>query len=454
MFLNKKINIELFYLLILTLISWLPMKGTLQILGYLTLPISLLFLIIFSNKLHFSLKTLLFYILFSLLIFCSIFFNTQNLPNALFFIFTFSPWLLMGIRFSENLSEEKLKMFFKWIAWITLFESFLGLYQLAESYYQAGKVFQLSIGDDIFGSLLTYSPIYFFKMTLQSMLLLLVALRTKSNRLFYFVTGLFGLIMGFSVCSLSSIGVFIFCLFFYLSIKLMLLLLSQPIEKIIKNIFTAIFTISLTFYALNKTQGTNLHHLADFASQILNMKIESSYRMNKVRSYYTLFDNIFFEDPPKIITGVGPGNFGSRSSFILAGNYLSENPTWLPQYQSDEYKKYIHRMWNKELSEKYEGSILAMPSSSLFGILSDLGVMFFILMLGALFLFFRQLYQQKMIYHDFIYKGTIIELTIFASSFILLLSLLDFWLEFHAVVNFLAVLVIISLSSSTKLPQQ
>lgn len=138
------------------------------------------------------------------------------------------------------------------------------------------------------------------------------------------------------------------------------------------------------------------------------------------------------ETPLHGILGAGPGNFSSRTAFIMGGEYVS----WVPGkmvYRSGAFSENHFRLWNQEiLSKPYQDGTANQPFSlynQLIGEYGLIGVMaFFMLYLGHYFKNYKQFTYGK-----------------YLLVFMLLVFILDYWFEYISVVVLFEIFMLLQL---------
>jgi hypothetical protein len=130
------------------------------------------------------------------------------------------------------------------------------------------------------------------------------------------------------------------------------------------------------------TQPDNARLLEQTVKQAATMKFEDDPdRFQRVLVFQQSIEEILLENPKNATVGLGLGMYSSRAAMILSGGYLYDQPDWLPVSMSEETRKYIYPLWNPERWAGYEGSTMALPSSTAQAVLLEAGVIGTALML-------------------------------------------------------------------------
>lgn len=142
--------------------------------------------------------------------------------------------------------------------------------------------------------------------------------------------------------------------------------------------------------------------------------------------------NFFKEDLVQGTVGAGPGNFSSRTAFIMGGDYVS----WIPEkavYRSEEFSENHFRLWNSEiLSRPYQDGTANQPFSIYNQLLGEYGL----IGLVVFFVFYLGHYIKN--YREFTYGKYLL-------VFMLLVFVLDYWFEYISVVVLFEIFMLLQL---------
>ena len=302
--------------------------------------------------------------------------------NMLWSIFTYGSTLLTLIVFlSLPFREEDTRKIFWFSLFLTLFECGLGYYQMlaAQSFRSlnpfavlgpaagdnfVGTTFDVGIGNLVAIKMsltaLLFIPFWFADRSIRnSALLLLLMMGWILPSAIY--TLLFGLLVVF---------------FFFIAQGLVRAALTL---KIPSTIFYATVTGVLLLVIFFYTQRNNVEYTIESLKQVYSTArnedvTQSSRKIIYIKEIFTKLP----EDYPYFpMIGVGPGNYSSRSAWLVSGEYLEHQPDYIPVTPSEPARKYMIPLWSRKLiTEEYKGggSITNQPFSTWFSLFTELGI--------------------------------------------------------------------------------
>lgn len=156
-----------------------------------------------------------------------------------------------------------------------------------------------------------------------------------------------------------------------------------------------VFTLfGIIFIALFMVmQPNNISYLSTLLKRAYNTALgnETESRLGKIVYYKDTFTKLFDEYPHSIAVGVGPGNYSSRSAWMVSGAYLSSQPAYIPITPARAAEKFVLTIWRKEnISEAFPdlSSISYQPFSTWVSVLAEFGILGFLFFVG-IFIFLR-----------------------------------------------------------------
>lgn len=304
---------------------------------------------------------------------------------------------LAGLHIFVNLPyrDEDFKTVFQFTIGLTLFQIALGYFQMLwASSFQTFNPFTLSAGagDSFVGTTFDegIGNQVAVKVSLVALLFFPYWIRHKGlkNTMILVL-----LVMGWLLPSA------IYTLF----IGLMVIFLYYFIEKIIFaintlrlsiKIFIAVTVGTLSIVAFMLLQPSNISYV--------KVLIDRGYRtlfdenvpnpIGKIVYYKETFTSLLKDYPQTIIIGVGPGNYSSRSAWMVSGAYLMNQPSYIPVTPSKVALDYTLTFWRKEFITKDfpdASSITYQPFSSWVSVFSEFGI-FGLMVFMSIFFFLNK----------------------------------------------------------------
>jgi len=143
-------------------------------------------------------------------------------------------------------------------------------------------------------------------------------------------------------------------------------------------IFVGIISL-LGLLLLVTTQKRNISYVINQTNVIIGTVLEgdiSNTSAQKIHFYRTSIKEIPKQYPQSVVIGVGPGNYSSRSSWIVSGLYLANQPFYIPKSPSKVAIQYALPYY-QDIVDKVRwgsGSIIHLPFSSWISIYVELGL--------------------------------------------------------------------------------
>jgi|GEM_PF-1719443 len=216
----------------------------------------------------------------------------------------------------------------------------------------------------------------------------------------------------------------------------LIILVLSPAIKFKYKIFGVLLLVA-AYFAFQFVSPENMRYVKN------NIKMTLSKRPpRKVISFVETYKH-GTSNVPRFLFGSGPGNFSSRTAFVLGGEYVS----WLPEkfiYRSPDFSANHFQLWNKKvLAIPYNDGTANQPFSlynQLFGEYGIIGLFMFVI-------FYLGYYIKK--YYSLTYGKYIL-------IFMLLIFIMDYWFEYLSVVvlfEFFMLLQTKELNEESKLVQ-
>ncbi|HQQ95911.1 MAG TPA: hypothetical protein PLX35_01550 [Cyclobacteriaceae bacterium] len=166
------------------------------------------------------------------------------------------------------------------------------------------------------------------------------------------------------------------------------------VSKMRTHIFFGLVAAILMGLIFVYTQQENVRYTVESLKQVyttLRNKdiVQASRKMIYYRETLTELPAKF----PRIFTvGIGPGNYSSRSAWLVSGDYLTVQPEYISVTPSDIAKRYTIKLWGRRLiSDEFKGggSITNQPFSTWLSVFAEMGLFGLI----ALILIFSSIYR-------------------------------------------------------------
>lgn len=283
---------------------------------------------------------------------------------------------LLMIPFTRN----DLKGIFKFSLYLSILQVFLGYFQMVQSYsFRSLDPFAggIDMGDFFVGT--TFDPgigsFVAIKMGMMTLMFLPFWFAQKNLRnSIYLVLLLLGWILPSAIYTL------------------ILGLLVVAFHYIVKSIWRALYTFKMStaifymtlvgiglFVVFAYTHQRNISYAVYSLNSVYSTitgvgKVESS---RKVLYYKNTFSTLPVEHPEVFLAGVGPGNYSSRSAWLVSGEYLARQPAYIAVTPSDVAQEFTISLWSKDLISqtfKGAGSIRHQPFSSWVSVFSEIGL--------------------------------------------------------------------------------
>jgi len=340
----------------------------------------------------------LFLCIFLLSFFLNYYAHGSSLNNLFWSIFTYGSSLLTLLSLLMiPFKQEDIKKIFMFSVYLALFQVLLGYFQMlyVQSFtsinpFAGGK----DAGDFFVGT--TFNPgigsLVAMKISLTALLFFPFWIGNKSIKnslilLFLFI----GWVLASALFTLI-IGVFVIFLFFVVN-KLIRSFFTYKLHKSIYYIIV-LGLIGVTFFVF--TQKNNVTYILTSVryayATVMGIPTHGKVAVRKITYYKKTLVDLPKEYPSMLLIGVGPGNYSSRSAWMISGEYLKNQPAYIPVTPSDIARKYSLAIWSKKMiTTKFKGagSIMHQPFSTWVSIFAEMGIAALI----TFYLIFRTFYK-------------------------------------------------------------
>lgn len=327
--------------------------------------------------------TIYFSIVFFLSAFVNLFKQDASYNNLFWSIFTYGSTLCTLIVFlSLPFREEDGASIFRFSLYLTFFQALVGYVQMldASSFqtinpfgvlgpaagdYFVGTTFDFGIGNQVAIKMsltaLLFIPFWFSERSGRNSIILILLLIG-----WILPSAIYTLIMGFLVIVLFFVVQGSFRSIFTLKI--------QP--TIFYASLAGILIAGIFAYTQKENVGYMVESLKQVYTTVINKDIKQAAR--KVIYFRETITSLPLEYPYVPFIGVGPGNYSSRSAWLVSGEYLENQPSYIPVTPSKIAQDYNISLWSrKHISAEYlgGGSITNTPFSTWFSIFSEMGLL-------------------------------------------------------------------------------
>lgn len=389
--------------IITLLVYWSPWNGLYYFWGFFLF----FFILIFKRDWAvvtgiFSKKIVRFVFAFVCLFFLSFFINYfffyPSLNNFFWSVLTYGSTITILLALlMVPFKEEDVKSIFKFSLYLTLIEIGLGYFQMLQSQsfqylnpFMGGK----AAGDFFVGTTFNIGLGSFvaIKVSLVTLLFIPVWIKNKTIKNSIFLLLLFvGWVLASALFTLIiGLGV---ALLFFLVKKLIKTFYSTKINKsVLYVLIISVFAIGIFSF----TQRNNImYFLASMRytyATLMGTPTPGKIETRKIIYYKKTLADLPIDHPSVLLIGIGPGNYSSRSAWLVSGEYLLHQPAYLHITPSDISKKYVLTIWSKKMiNEKFKGagSIIHQPFSSWLSVFAEMGIVALLVFFFILNSFYR-----------------------------------------------------------------
>lgn len=325
---------------------------------------------------------LYFIVVFALSAVANALLGNVSINNLFWNCFTYGSTLCtLVVLFSLPFKDEDAPRIFWFSVYLTLFQVAVGYVQMlyAQSFQSlnpfgvlgkaagdlfVGTTFDVGIGNmvaiKISLTVLLFIPFWFSERTMKNSFILVLLLIG-----WVLPSAIYTLIIGFIVI-----------IFYYVIRGLVraLFTLRMP-STIFYALVTAVLIVGMFVY----TQWENVEYTVESLRQVYTTAANKDVTKTsgKVVYFREVFSKLPIEYPWFPLVGVGPGNYSSRSAWLVSGEYLERQPDYIPITPSEAAKTYLIPLWSrKQISEtsKGAGSITNQPFSTWISLFCEFGI--------------------------------------------------------------------------------
>jgi hypothetical protein len=350
----------------------------------------------------FSRRIIGYVVLFIALFFISFFYNysaqKSSINNLIWSILTYgsSLFILLALLMIP-FKESDLKGIVMFSLYLSIFQVFLGYFQMLQfQHFQHINPFSgehgQTTGDYFVGT--TFNPgigsFVAVKMSLTAILFMPFWFAKKNLKNSIIVLLLFiGWVLASAIFTLIF-GLIVIVWFFIVK-KIMH---SFTTFKLNKSVFYTVLIAIGAALIFAITQPDNISYIIASAEETYASITDKDVILPtlKVIYYKKTFGELPKEYPMVNLIGVGPGNYSSRSAWLTSGEYLLEQPSYIPITPTPVAQKYTFSLWSKKLiSADFPGagSIIHQPFSTWVSVYAEMGIPALIIF----FLIFRSFYS-------------------------------------------------------------
>lgn len=423
--------------------SWLPATGLLQAAAYASPGLALVFGIA-SRSINVHRAAELYLVALLAIVLVSVVANFESIYPENFFLglVTHFAWILIVFRLRA--SAEIGSFAVSVVAAISVFQFTIGVAQLLIRTGGTIIFTNLDSGDAVVGTLLDNSHLFVCKMLLSAMLLGVALVRGRRDFLVKlgFVSSAFGALIGSALflTALFSVGVILFLLF---AGRWLFYGYSRAVVRKFKLASFLFFgVLSFLFFALQAENAALIGRYTNTASEVL-----SGHRAFGLNKFVAAVEaaSLLKSEPFHAIFGFGLGHYSSRAALIASGEYLRDQPNFIPINTSEATREHVVPYWNRSIwSVQYQDGVMNQPFFSVQSIVMELGL-FALLCVCAIFagLFRRSSYLLNT------GRGAVFVVNAVGLSFVIPLILFsDNWLEYPHFALQVAAMVLCARSES------
>lgn len=426
-------NFDKFIIFILFAISFFPHQMIAYTVPFLLFPLLLIrsnFRFFSSDK--YTLENYIFYFfIFILIAFASSLINQSNYINFLLATLTFFAPVISFINiFLFPYDKKHLTWAISLIIFFSVIQIPIGIYQIYRGIgWDVINPFKITkaAGDFFVGTLGSNSTLVAVKMVFVASITTALFINTKKRK--YLVLALI-LALGWILPSamhtiILAVAILILYIVTAFIKKFFRMLLSKKLSQ--SRIILALVAITVLSVFSVMTQKNNINYAINRISIFLGKEGQESNR-----KWIGLKNTIFKLPHEKYyapLIGVGIGSYSSRAALILSGEYLRQQPDFIPISLSKETKKFIVPLWNRELLEDpTKHGVANQPFSTWQSMYGELGLAgIFMLCL----VFFQNLKAFSLSNHSSnMYQKSISNSMKFFTFYLFFLFFFDNWFEY------------------------
>jgi hypothetical protein len=359
--------------------------------------------------------------------------NKASATNFIFAIIThYSSFAAFLITFAIPYRDEHLRYAISLIIILSLIQVPIGIYQMYKgTNFSVLNPFSESIGvGDLFvGTIGKNSHLLAVKNSFAFIIICSLAVFTKKYKYVYLIIpALLGWLLP-SAMHTVIVGVLVMVFFIFLKLinTTAIFLLKKYVSKKQRFIVLGSVLVFFVFLSVAITQKGNIFYAYNLIQKMF--EADETKMLRKIISY----KNTLFELPKdrmfSPIVGVGFGSYSSRAALITSGEYLSYQPSFIPITPSEETRKYIIPLWNREITKiKYMDGVANQPFSTIQSIYAELGIIGLILFLLVFYKNIKMFNRISKIGDDYL-RGVSFAM-FFYTFYLFFLFFLDNWFEY------------------------
>jgi len=384
------------------LVYWSPSNALHYFWGFLLLFFILLFKPEWVKKSGVFSRKIIKYVLIFFCLFCisfliNYFKYDYSANNFIWSLLTYGSSLFILVALLlVPFKEQDIKGIFVFCLYLTLFQVFLGYFQMLEtSSFQYVNPFASgnnNIGDNFIGTIFKLGLGGFIAIKISLIFILFLpywfAKKNRKNTIILLLL-LIGWILPSAIFTLI-IGMFVIFMFYIVGN----IVKSFYTYKIKSSVFYSIIIGSVLISGFFIIQRENVGYLTQSIIETYGTIIGKGTVLptRKVIYYRRTLIELPKERPHILLTGLGPGNYSSRSAWLVSGKYLEHQPDYISVTPTDIASEYNLSLWTKDHFTpdfKGAGSIIHQPFSSWVSVFAEVGILGLLLF----FLIFSTFYK-------------------------------------------------------------
>lgn len=361
------------FLIWLSVLSWTPSSGALQLIAYVGVPLSVTVWTIVTKS-RVSLPVLLLFAALATLATLSMLAegDAVALPNALLAVLTYGSLAILLVRAPYD--ARCYGRLVTALSVLTVVQVLIAVVQFVDA-NRSLRFVSMAAGDAAVGTLLTNSHLFSVKMLVLVAVFAVAAILRVHRRAA--VTGLLAALIGVVLSSalLSTVlGLAAVCVVaFALPSRFIGARLRTPLWRL-RIAATAIAIIGGALFLLS--QPANVRYIQGTFSGLARIAMGESERPLPGKVNATIDSAAYmFDDAKVLLIGTGPGHYSSRAALILSGGYLAPHPSMVPVSLSTHTDTMILPRWNPGVwSVQYQDGVMNQPFHSIQSIVVEFGL--------------------------------------------------------------------------------
>jgi hypothetical protein len=217
--------------------------------------------------------------------------------------------------------------------------------------------------------------------------------------------------------------------------------LKFTLKKLIRFLFVVSLVILSVYFVMKLISPNTLQYNINIIKKFWTASVQNAPR--KLQVFYN-YGDAYLEHPVDLLFGSGPGTFNSRSAFMVGSpTYFDMIPLIKSENKPYYFINYSYTLWNEKVIRWYDG-FMNQPFTSILALLGEYGLIFTFLLMSLLIRNYRyyttRIQSQRKLSTSFVYAA----LYKFISIFILILIIIDNYIEYPETLALLITIVKLS----------